>query len=221
MHNEWSTLVNEPIELCRSVILELRLHDFTDSLAEHADSHDGTWGAYADILRFRCTNGDKGVTDVVGKRLRFTKHSTTTVVKVRKPSGFRFRTQNKLQAFEEELRIWAKLSHPNVLPLLGYAVEPKTKYPIFVSEWMPNGSAWSYVIKNRDLAWKSVGRMVSSVIKLYSLKPERNFSKVLDIASGLAYLHDEGVIHSDIKSVSQRLILIWRQVMSLTSTILG
>lgn len=118
-------------------------------------------GAYADIIRYRCINDDRGVLDVVGKRLRFTKHSTATIIKVRKLISFSYCTSNELQAFEEEVRIWAKLDHPNVLPLLGYAVEPKTRYPIFVSEWMSNGSAWTYVTKNSELRFKPVARIVS------------------------------------------------------------
>lgn len=53
------------------------------------------------------------------------------------------------QLFEKEIYIWAKLSHVNVLPLLGYALN-KFGYPLLVSEWMVNGSAWDYALNNDE-----------------------------------------------------------------------
>ena len=44
--------------------------------------------------------------------------------------------------------MWAKLQHPNVLPLLGYAFDDETGFPLLVSEWMENGTAWNFVKSN-------------------------------------------------------------------------
>ena len=41
--------------------------------------------------------------------------------------------------------MWSKLSHPNILPLLGFAICEDTGFPLLVSEWMPLGTAWAYV----------------------------------------------------------------------------
>ncbi|OCB88110.1 kinase-like protein [Sanghuangporus baumii] len=76
--------------------------------------------------------------------------------------------------FEKELYVWAKLKHKNILPLLGYAFEQKSNYPLLVSEWMENGSAWDFVKSHLDYYRHSSGY--------------------------IAYLHERDVVHSDIKS---------------------
>lgn len=55
------------------------------------------------------------------------------------------------QLFEKEIYVWSKLKHDNILPLLGYAFDDRTGFPMLVSKWMINGSAWDYVRKNPDL----------------------------------------------------------------------
>ena len=54
--------------------------------------------------------------------------------------------------FRKEIHVWSKLLHHNVLPLLGFAICDDTKYPLLISEWMYNGSAWSYVHYRPELA---------------------------------------------------------------------
>ncbi|KAL5512633.1 hypothetical protein ACEPAG_3286 [Sanghuangporus baumii] len=83
--------------------------------------------------------------------------------------------------FEKEVYVWSKLKHENILSLMGYAIDSMTGFPLLVSEWMENGSAWTYVNSHQD----------PDVLRL---------SKVVGIAAGLAYLHQNGVVHSDIKS---------------------
>lgn len=51
-----------------------------------------------------------------------------------------------LQVLARELEIWAKLRHPNVLPLLGYIVDDDARYPALISEWMSNGTVLQYCI---------------------------------------------------------------------------
>ncbi|OCB91027.1 WD40 repeat-like protein [Sanghuangporus baumii] len=81
--------------------------------------------------------------------------------------------------FEKEIHVWSKLRHENFLSLLGYAFDAETGFPLLVSEWMDNGSAWNYA----------------------NLRPEDSvFNLVFGIANGLAYLHLNGVVHSDIKA---------------------
>lgn len=50
-----------------------------------------------------------------------------------------------IQKLSREIRIWAQLSHPNVLPLLGYFVEGTGAMPSLVSEWMENGTLTEYI----------------------------------------------------------------------------
>ena len=55
-----------------------------------------------------------------------------------------------MQQFAKEVYVWSKLFHPNVLPLLGYAICEETGFPLLVSEWMSHGTAWTYVQNNQD-----------------------------------------------------------------------
>ncbi len=44
----------------------------------------------------------------------------------------------------KEMKIWSKLKHRNVLPLLGYFIE-RGELPTFISEWMVNDSLFDYM----------------------------------------------------------------------------
>ncbi|KAJ1300530.1 hypothetical protein OPQ81_005340 [Rhizoctonia solani] len=76
----------------------------------------------------------------------------------------------------KELTVWSKLDHPNVLGLLGICVLGGEIG--MVSEWMPNGNVTEYTINHPN----------ADKLKLNA-----------DIAAGLAYLHNEGIIHGDLK----------------------
>ena len=54
--------------------------------------------------------------------------------------------------------MWSKLSHPNILPLLGFAFCEETRFPLLVSEWMHHGTAWAYVQNNpgQDLLYVAI-----------------------------------------------------------------
>ncbi|KAI5120412.1 hypothetical protein M0805_006913 [Coniferiporia weirii] len=77
----------------------------------------------------------------------------------------------------KELHIWCKLDHPHILPLLGFFFEDND-YPSLVSEWMENGT----------------------VLKYLELHPDCDLQQmILGIAKGIEYLHDNDIVHSDIK----------------------
>ncbi|KAI5119291.1 hypothetical protein M0805_008206 [Coniferiporia weirii] len=82
------------------------------------------------------------------------------------------------RAAAREIDIWSKLFHPNVLPLLGYIIE-ENSLPLLVSKYMEGGSALKYVQDHPEC----------DVIHL-----------ITGIAKGLSYLHENEVVHSDIKS---------------------
>ena len=48
----------------------------------------------------------------------------------------------------KEIRIWSRLAHKNILPLLGFIIEGE--YPSLISEWMENGAALKYVKRNTE-----------------------------------------------------------------------
>ncbi|KLO11006.1 kinase-like protein, partial [Schizopora paradoxa] len=78
-----------------------------------------------------------------------------------------------------EVRLWSKLEHPNILPLLGFFLDGPSS-PNLVSRWMKNGTLTKY-LQDRPLDAMEICNMISGV------------------ASGLIYLHAEGIIHSDLK----------------------
>ncbi|KAJ7588426.1 kinase-like domain-containing protein, partial [Mycena floridula] len=80
--------------------------------------------------------------------------------------------------------IWSQLSHPNLLPLCGiyYLDHRETSQTCIVSPWMEHGN----LLKFLTTAPKQVNRS----------------SLILDIASGLEYLHKQTIIHGDLKALN-------------------
>ncbi|KAF8810194.1 kinase-like protein, partial [Phlegmacium glaucopus] len=72
------------------------------------------------------------------------------------------------------------LSHDNLIPLLGVSMNFGI-FPAIVTSWMPNGLLSEYI------------------------KSEEEYDKiklVIGVARGVAYLHSEGLVHSDIRGSS-------------------
>ncbi|KLO13898.1 kinase-like protein [Schizopora paradoxa] len=80
-----------------------------------------------------------------------------------------------------EIKVWASLAHENVLPFLGFFSGKSNKMPRLVSEWMEDGTMTDYM--------KTFPRCSLQTLKMLH-----------GIASGLAYLHEMGVIHADLKT---------------------
>lgn len=81
----------------------------------------------------------------------------------------------------EELLIWQKLNHPNVLPIQGFVVEliDEMLYPSIVTECVEYGSLIQYSLS------------------------DQGFDKVAmleGICAGLNYLHENNVVHGSLKS---------------------
>lgn len=49
-----------------------------------------------------------------------------------------------------ELQIWARLTHKNVLPLLGYTTDGGLFYLSLITEWMSNGTIMQYMKAERE-----------------------------------------------------------------------
>ncbi|KAJ3572907.1 hypothetical protein NP233_g2778 [Leucocoprinus birnbaumii] len=88
----------------------------------------------------------------------------------------------KLRTQATEFTIWAQLSHKNVVPFYGfYLPENYTVFPriCIVSPWVDNGNLKEYIQSFPD-------------------KPRMLL--LSDVASGLKYLHESGIVHADIKA---------------------
>ncbi|KAK3089193.1 hypothetical protein FSP39_001643, partial [Pinctada imbricata] len=87
-----------------------------------------------------------------------------------------------VSTIEEEIIMMTKLSHPNVVRIMG-ATRQGCHFNMFV-EWMPGGSI-AYLLGQ-------YGAFAESVITSYTLQMLR----------GLAYLHDNHVLHRDLKGAN-------------------
>ncbi|KAJ7982934.1 kinase-like domain-containing protein [Mycena polygramma] len=85
-----------------------------------------------------------------------------------------------LKQFGREAVIWRQLFHPNVLPFLGLFMLDNRL--CLVSPWMENGHLHQFL------------RSASSDVDRIPI--------MLDVATGLNYLHSKGVVHGDLKAAN-------------------
>ncbi|CAA7263885.1 unnamed protein product [Cyclocybe aegerita] len=97
----------------------------------------------------------------------------------------KLRIENRLR---REIKVWKRLCHPNIVPLLGFVRSFQTGYytsPLLsmVCPWMAGGSLTKYLqARNQDLTLKD------------------RFQLLTDVIEGLTYLHSNSVIHGDLSS---------------------
>ncbi len=86
------------------------------------------------------------------------------------------------EEFDTESRVMARLRSPHIVQFYGYCAIPRR---CIVMEYMPNGSLYS-VLRNtkQPLDWSIRIRIA------------------IDIASGISFLHQEHILHRDIKSLN-------------------
>jgi serine/threonine protein kinase len=85
---------------------------------------------------------------------------------------------NVIQYFLREAHVWSSAKHENVMPLLGVARLRNTV--ALVSPWMPAGDLKKYLLAHPG----------ANVIGLMT-----------DVACGLAYLHSQGMVYGNLRSV--------------------
>ncbi|KAE9133903.1 hypothetical protein PF005_g3151 [Phytophthora fragariae] len=95
--------------------------------------------------------------------------------------------QSKLDDIKREIAIMKKLSHPNVLRLYEVMDDPKMNKLFLVLEYMKHGDMLSFQKKKHPQGM------------LENLRDRDLHSVFLQVILGLAYLHEQKIVHGDIK----------------------
>src|SRR5690349_2449171 len=90
-------------------------------------------------------------------------------------------TPESAHEFETESQIMARLRSPNIVQFYGYAIEPER---CIVMEYCPNGSLFSVLQNKKPLEWSI------------------RINIALGATKGLSFLHEERILHRDIKSLN-------------------
>ncbi|KAH8101163.1 kinase-like domain-containing protein, partial [Cristinia sonorae] len=83
--------------------------------------------------------------------------------------------------------LWASLSHPHILPLIGISLDLFKELPCMVTPWCANGNSKNFL--QEQFAKAPVIDDIA-VQQLYQA------------AQGLSYLHSEGLIHGDLRGAN-------------------
>ncbi|CAN8072427.1 unnamed protein product [Agarophyton chilense] len=114
-----------------------------------------------------------------------------SVVALRKP---RITSMSALTRFEAEIRLRSRISHPNLLPLLGACTTPP--HYCSVSPWMDGGTMFDV------LHAKSV-----------KMSFERLTQLTLQFANAMAHMHQLNLVHRDLKTANILLDTNWENLM--------
>ncbi|KAL1488030.1 hypothetical protein ABEB36_015403 [Hypothenemus hampei] len=130
------------------------------------------------VLKGRIGQGFYG--DVFKGSLENTNDPTQEPVTVAVKKLKSFAADNCVRDFHREITIMRSLNHPNIVEILGVTSEPDLQ---LVMEFMPHGSLQSYLKYNKD-------KLDSNQLL--------NFAR--DIARGMDYLGQKGIVHRDLAS---------------------
>lgn len=159
----------------------------------------------------RCYGGFADVSEgvymgrpVAIKRLRFgTKEASNKIFKVPQIVTYplTYRCSPQIKRFCQEIIGWKRLSHPNVLPLLGAYVSTDPQCFRIVSDWMRNGNVMEYARSNPVVNRLQLVSPLAASSWTPSFRSLLNNLQLSEAVSGVTYLHEVGVVHGDLKGV--------------------
>jgi serine/threonine protein kinase len=110
-----------------------------------------------------------------------------------------------LQRFSREALIWRQLEHSNILPFLGLDKETfrRDEHVCMVSPWTPYGNLQAFYNSEHYSAPRDCLRLVLDIsyLSLYIPLTATLYPQLTGAARGLCYLHNQDVLHGDIKDV--------------------
>ncbi|KAF5349961.1 hypothetical protein D9756_009117 [Leucocoprinus leucothites] len=121
-----------------------------------------------------------GYADIyTGKYLKDAQTEVDVAIKVLRLCEERERNIEATKCLISERAIWRDLNHKNILPLIGVAKDlGKLGFPVLISPWCSNNTITYYLLAH----------------------PEADKSQlILGVVDGLEYLHQQDVIHGDLK----------------------
>lgn len=130
----------------RSILNELTHLDLSGQV-EFKGTKVVSIGAYGDICKGTLETQGRGRRNIAIKRVRVCLQEDIKIVSTSKLLSISLLRASS-QLVEQEIYVWSKLRHPNIHSLLGFALDPVTGFPLLISKWMENGSAWMYVNSN-------------------------------------------------------------------------
>ncbi|KAJ3576323.1 hypothetical protein NP233_g491 [Leucocoprinus birnbaumii] len=145
-------------------------------------SQDLTHRVYCgDLAKVNDPEHRGGYADVfIGSLKRTADTRERVAVKVLRPNEQRKNVKELESATTREAKIWQQLDHPNVLKFLGLGIHFGYRgIPVLISPWCDNGTVLEYLRTHLSL--------------------DTRLSIIHGAAKGLLYLHNQDVIHGDVK----------------------
>ncbi|KAL0570220.1 hypothetical protein V5O48_011742 [Marasmius crinis-equi] len=137
-------------------------------------------GAFGDVWRGKVGDAAMGQVDCAVKVVRRAYFNLNQADEDDQDSDYKKILDNHVR----EAIIWRQLKHPNVLPFLGiYHLDNNREDVCLVSPYMTNGNLAQF-LRKADPSQVDVPALV------------------FDVASGLEYLHNEDVVHGDLKDLN-------------------
>ena len=202
-HSLGDSFINNPV--LSSLFSEFHEFDLSRRLKV------GQWqggGGYADVydgnLRLSKLGKGRGNSEYVKvavKRFRPFSTADDNTAGVRRPFTSLVSRQRLMrihpQSISRELKVLMRVKHKNIVRFWGFTSVDGV--PSFVFDWMENGTLRQYMKNNHQVDKSSV---VCVCISPFQYCADAFPQQAIEIAKGLEYLHSNGVVHSDLKSVS-------------------
>jgi serine/threonine protein kinase len=110
--------------------------------------------------------------------------------------------------------LWGQLSHPNLLPFYGlYQFRSRA---CIVLPWVDNGHMIQFLRQNPDVDRILLVRDFDTVCSFRSRSITHTI-QALDVVEGIGFLHEEGIIHGNLRGVSYLFLYVIRSVASFLS----